>query len=270
MISILWSRLGTKLPKDFTRADGSRYDSGTEYEFEEAIEGFKSNGKPDLLVYRKMAPPSVRLDDEKELMERLEQKKKLDFFVDKWFHDKAEGTLKAAFHAFESPSDFEELVENHLRKIIERKLPRSQAATTEAKAVWKKGSPFRGLAAFHFEHAPVFFGRTKAVSDILQALRNPGSRRPRICRHSRHERWRQIFRRARAVLCPCLPAPASSRVSLRGVAPRSCRPMCPVTFLSDSRPPCSVIARCPCLIRTAVGPRHLPRFCATHRKRPSR
>ena len=73
MVSILWSRLGTKLPKDFTREDGTRYDSGTEYEFEEAIEGFKANGKPDMLVYRKMAPPSVRLDDEKELMERLEQ-----------------------------------------------------------------------------------------------------------------------------------------------------------------------------------------------------
>src|SRR5690606_26187003 len=33
------------------------------------------------------------------------------------------------------------------------------------------GSPFRGLHAFEFEHAAVFFGRTKAVSDILQALR---------------------------------------------------------------------------------------------------
>ncbi|MEX0915334.1 MAG: tetratricopeptide repeat protein, partial [Wenzhouxiangellaceae bacterium] len=32
--------------------------------------------------------------------------------------------------------------------------------------------PFRGLEAFEFEHAPVFFGRTKAVSDILQALRS--------------------------------------------------------------------------------------------------
>lgn len=171
VIAILWSRLGTKLPKDFTRPDGSRYNSGTEYEFEEAIEGFRKNGKPDLLVYRKMAPPSVRLDDEKELMERLSQKKKLDEFIDKWFHDKAEGTLTAAFHAFDSPSDFETLLEGHLHKLLERQLPRTHSATTEARAVWKKGSPFRGLAAFDFEHAPVFFGRTKAVSDILQALR---------------------------------------------------------------------------------------------------
>ena len=171
VIAILWSRLGTRLPKEFTRSDGSRYESGTEYEFEEAIEGFRKSGRPDLLVYRKTAPPSVRLDDEKELMERLGQKKKLDEFVDKWFHDKAEGTLTAAFHAFDSPSDFETLLESHLHKLIERQLPRSVSATTEARAVWKQGSPFRGLHSFHFEHAPIFFGRTKAVSDILQALR---------------------------------------------------------------------------------------------------
>ena len=171
VISILWSRLGTKLPEQFRRADGSRYESGTEYEFEEAIEGFRRNGKPDLLVYRKTAPPSVRLDDEKDLMERLGQKKKLDEFVGRWFHDQAEGTLVAAFHPFESPSDFEILLENHLRRLIDRYIPRSAAASTEARAVWKKGSPFRGLAAFEFEHSEVFFGRTRAVSDILNALR---------------------------------------------------------------------------------------------------
>ncbi|MBT8097378.1 MAG: ATP-binding protein [Woeseia sp.] len=172
MIAILWSRLGTKLPKDFVRPDGSRYQSGTEYEFEEAIEGFRENGKPDMLVYRKTAPPSVRLDDEKELLERLAQKKKLDEFVDKWFHDKAEGTLKAAFHSFEAPNDFENVLENHLHRLIDRQIPSSVSSTAEARAVWKKGSPFRGLEAFEFEHAPVFFGRTKAVSDILQSMRD--------------------------------------------------------------------------------------------------
>jgi tetratricopeptide (TPR) repeat protein len=172
VVSILWSRLGTRLPKGFTRADGSRFDSGTEYEFEDAIAGFRKNGKPDLLVYRKTAPPSVRLDDEKELLERLQQKKKLDEFVTRWFHDQTEGTLTAAFHMFDSPSDFENALEAHLHKLVERKLPETLAAAGEAPAVWKKGSPFRGLHAFEFEHAPVFFGRTKAVSDVLQALRN--------------------------------------------------------------------------------------------------
>ena len=72
-------------------------------------------------------------------MERLGQKKKLDEFIGKWFHDKAEGTLIAAFHPFDSPSDFEILVENHLRRLIDRQLPGSVTTTSEARAVWKKG-----------------------------------------------------------------------------------------------------------------------------------
>ena len=171
VVAILWSRLGTRLSAQFTRADGSRYESGTEYEFEQAVAAFRRNGRPELLVYRRTAPPSVRLDDEKDLMERLAQKKKLDEFIEKWFHDRTEGTVLAAFHPYESPGDFEILLENHLHRLIERQLPRSLTATSEARAVWRKGSPFRGLAAFEFEHAPVFFGRTRAVSDVLQALR---------------------------------------------------------------------------------------------------
>lgn len=171
VVAILWSRLGTPLPAQFRRADGTRYESGTEYEFELAIEGFRRTGRPDLLVYRRTAPPSVRLDDEKDLMSRLAQKKKLDEFCDKWFHDRAEGTVTAAFHPFESPGDFEILLETHLHRLIDKHLPRTVSTSSEARAVWKKGSPFRGLEAFEFEHAPVFFGRTRAVSDILRALR---------------------------------------------------------------------------------------------------
>jgi hypothetical protein len=81
MVAILWSRLGTRLPKDFTRKDGSRYESGTEFEFEDAVEGFRANGKPQLLVYRKTAKASVQLDDEKALMDRIDQKRKLDGFI---------------------------------------------------------------------------------------------------------------------------------------------------------------------------------------------
>ena len=62
-VFILWSRLGTPLPRHITRDDGSRYDSGTEYEFEDAVNAFQKNGKPQLLVYRKTAQPLVSLSD---------------------------------------------------------------------------------------------------------------------------------------------------------------------------------------------------------------
>jgi tetratricopeptide (TPR) repeat protein len=171
MVAILWSRLGTRLPKDFTRKDGSRYESGTEFEFEDAVEGFRANGKPQLLVYRKMAKASVQLDDEKALMDRIGQKRKLDTFIANWFHHTEDGSLKAAFHPFESPSEFEQVLERHLRKMVLRALPDTGRNEETAAAVWKKGSPFRGLQSFDYEHAPIFFGRTKAIGDVLELLR---------------------------------------------------------------------------------------------------
>ena len=178
MVAILWSRLGTRLPKDFTREDGSRYDSGTEFEFEDAVEGFREKGKPYLLVYRKTAKASVQLDDESALMDRIEQKRKLDGFIAKWFHHTEDGSLKAAFHPFESPSEFEQVLERHLRKMVERALPDSGRSAEASAAVWKKGSPFRGLQNFDYEHAPIFFGRTKAIGDVLDLLRRQAAGGP--------------------------------------------------------------------------------------------
>jgi hypothetical protein len=54
VVCVLWSRLGTRLhPGRHRRPDGSAYSSGTEYEFEVALEGFRTNRRPDLLVYRR-------------------------------------------------------------------------------------------------------------------------------------------------------------------------------------------------------------------------
>ncbi|MDH4031660.1 MAG: DUF4062 domain-containing protein, partial [Chromatiales bacterium] len=111
MIAILWSRLGTPLSDELTRADGSRYESGTEYEFEDAVRGFREHGRPQLLVYRKTSAASVSLDDERTLLERVKQKKMLDEFLHRWFHNAEDGSLTGAFHPFETPQEFEQLLE---------------------------------------------------------------------------------------------------------------------------------------------------------------
>lgn len=170
-ICILWSRLGTRLPATFRKPDGARYSSGTEFEFEDALAGFRARGWPALLVYRKTAPALLDASDDTAALERLQQKRALDQFVRKWFHDETDGALRAAFHPFETTAEFEELVEVHLRKLIERQFPEAVGAKRSEAASWRQGSPFRGLQAFEYAHAPVFFGRTAAIAGMLAALR---------------------------------------------------------------------------------------------------
>jgi tetratricopeptide (TPR) repeat protein len=172
VVMILWSRLGTRLPAQITRPDGSRYDSGTEFEFENAIESHRTKGLPDLLVYRKMARPVAPLDSRAELLDRLRQKEALDAFLERWFRDD-EGSFTAAFHPFERQTEFEELLETHLRKLVDARIGDDAVAATQRtqRVEWTAGSPFRGLEVFQGEHAPVFFGRTAATSDVLNALR---------------------------------------------------------------------------------------------------
>lgn len=170
-ICVLWSRLGTRLPGSFRKPDGSSYASGTEFEFEDALAGFRRNGRPTLLVYRKTAPPLLDADDDAQSLDRLQQKQALDAFVRRWFHDETDGTLRAAFHPFASVAQFEELIEVHLRKLIARAYPEAVGAVRSDVITWRHESPFRGLEAFGYEHSPVFFGRTAAIGEMIAALR---------------------------------------------------------------------------------------------------
>jgi hypothetical protein len=174
VISILWSRLGTVLPKHIRRPDGTTYASGTEFEFEDAMEGYRRAGKPQILVYRKTAKPDWS-GDATVAASQLKQQQALEGFLAKWFANREDGSLKAAFHPFGSPADFEELLEAHLMRLIEEHLPSGVRIRASA-PTWRRGSPFRGLQPFEAEHAPVFFGRTGAVASILLKLRRQADR----------------------------------------------------------------------------------------------
>ena len=171
VVCILWSRLGTRLPGHFRRADGTEYASGTEWEFEDAANSFLARGVPDMLVYRKTQMPQADLANEAEVLEKLRQKKALDDFLGRWFGDAATGFTNA-FHAFQTPEQFEQLIEAHLRRLLQAKAAQAPEADGAAPppARWRQGSPFRGLESFGYEHASVFFGRTRAIGEIREAL----------------------------------------------------------------------------------------------------
>ncbi len=176
VICILWSRLGTRLPREFQNPDGTpRYKTGTEFEFDDALEGRKLRGTPDLLVYRKVSEPLVSLKDPQATIQAAQQKIMLDEFVSQFFHGE-HGTLIAAFQPFDNAADFETRLEEHLRKLIAGRLQKLGVDLTRREQIapptWKQGSPFRGLAVFDFEHHDIFFGRTRAIGDVIERLKH--------------------------------------------------------------------------------------------------
>jgi DNA-binding response OmpR family regulator len=126
-IGIFWSRLGSPLPKDITREDGSRYLSGSEYEFEDAMAGFRKAGKPDLLIYRKTAEILVPLTNKEDVYGRVEQKERLEQFVRNWFMTEDGESYTGAFHVFNEPEQLEDMILGHLRKLLEKFLPTGTA-----------------------------------------------------------------------------------------------------------------------------------------------
>jgi DNA-binding response OmpR family regulator len=116
-IGIFWARMGTMLPEHIRRPDGSRYGSGTEFEFEDALAGHEENKRPEILVYRKTAPTTVILDDRTTVLDRLDQKEKLEQFIRRWFSTEDGLSIARVYHAFDSVEHFEDIFERHLRKL---------------------------------------------------------------------------------------------------------------------------------------------------------
>jgi len=171
VLVIVWSRLGTRLPADrYKGVISGAVVTGTEWEFEDAAGSFREHGTPDLLFYRKTARLDVTLDDEARVKERLEEKQKLDDFLHKWFFTET-AEFKAAFSQFATTHEFELVVEQHLRRLIQRRVDAlDDSAADAAPARWRGGSPFRGLEPFDVEHAGIFYGRGRARMELREAL----------------------------------------------------------------------------------------------------
>ena len=63
VVVLFWSRMGTPLPAEYTKPDGSRYLSGTDWEFCDAMQAARQHNQPKVWVYRRTPAPSIALDD---------------------------------------------------------------------------------------------------------------------------------------------------------------------------------------------------------------
>jgi WD40 repeat protein len=173
VVLILWSRLGTLLPhktsvREYRGIDGRAPITGTEWEFEEALQGSLQRGAPDLLVYRKRSPASIDLKNSQLRDQQLEQLATLDRFWSKHFAN--QGAFIGAYTEFDADAEFATALETHLRKLIERRIAqRGSSAVDQSAIVWMH-APFRGLESYDFDDAPIFFGQDEALSTAMMRL----------------------------------------------------------------------------------------------------
>ena len=158
VVCVLWKRLGSALPDVYRRPDGSSR-TGTEFEFETAMEASLRHELPDILLYRKTAAISFRADRVDQERAELQA---LEGFWRRWIQNE-KGHFTAGFKQFETTDAFERQLEKDLRAWLQRRF--HQVEWPEA-----KGSPYRGLAVFEEEHAAIFFGRRRAVAEVRARL----------------------------------------------------------------------------------------------------
>src|SRR5512147_1320397 len=121
VIVIFWSRIGTPLPVDWKKPDGSGYLSGTEWEYLHALEAAERQGKPEVLVYRRtekiVLDPDDLAFDEKSWQWKL---------VKQFFHEfeNLDGSLRRGYNPYSTPEAFREQLNLHLRALVRELLER--------------------------------------------------------------------------------------------------------------------------------------------------
>lgn len=169
-VCLLWSRLGTRLyPGLHRKPDGSQYASGTEYELLHALDAFRRRGAPQVLIYKRQDEPVVPLKPREERERVISQYDALHDFLEQLTLDT--GHVVVGVNSYTGLTQFEEKFEGDMRAVLERFVPPGVAGSQMVPKSWTHGSPFRGLQHFDFEHAPVFFGRTSAIDEMLAALK---------------------------------------------------------------------------------------------------
>jgi hypothetical protein len=173
VLLILWSRLGTPLPEQtavraYRGIDGRVPVTGTEWEYEDALQAARMRGTPDILAYRNISHPAIDPLDQQARARSLAQLEALDAFWQRYFDDC--GVLLAAYEHYQTLEEFAQRLEQALRKLIERRRIAALAHDQVQTARTWTGAPFRGLEAYEFEHAPIFFGRDGLVARAAEQL----------------------------------------------------------------------------------------------------
>ncbi|MBV8098835.1 MAG: protein kinase [Verrucomicrobia bacterium] len=169
VICLLGNEMGLPVHPDLRLPDGGVPASGTEYVIAWAAEhASRNHGLPVLRVYHNKPNLAVSLGLSPEREDSAKEWNPENNFLAEW-EEKRKGTTE--FNRHKILEEFEEQFRNHFRDFVAEQIKQDARSTLPERRVRRwKSSPFRGLKVFDFEHAPIFFGRAKAIGEVLEAL----------------------------------------------------------------------------------------------------
>jgi GTPase SAR1 family protein len=122
VIVVLWSKMGTVLPPDYVKWDKTRYRSGTEWEFEDAIAQInKPGGTTDVWIYRRTEEPTIKLMDP-DRDDKVAQFQELEAFFKELEHREGDKALFGSVNKYSTPDAFERMVNDHIHSYGRRRL----------------------------------------------------------------------------------------------------------------------------------------------------
>lgn len=142
VIVILWSRMGTPLPDTPRKPNDEPYLSGTEWEYEDAVNS-PEQPPPQVLVYRRTEEPKIGLRDPQK-KEKEEQFERIEAFFEQL------RSLKRGVNEYATPSDFKVLLASTWRTSCIgtfSRLPRPLVATLDRRRRGYRPTTWNGYRA---------------------------------------------------------------------------------------------------------------------------
>ncbi len=162
VIVILWTRLGTHLDMTAFPKPGGRYESGTEWEYEDAVNSPK---KPTVLVYRRTTEVLLN-PDHPDHDERTRQRRLVTSFLSRFKNP--DGSFNGMSNPYDDLDGFKRQITDHLKRVVLEQL--SGASTVSLPADTK---PVAAVAV-PIPRPDACIGRDGDIDAILAAL-TPGA-----------------------------------------------------------------------------------------------
>jgi hypothetical protein len=172
VIVILWSRIGTRLDSASQVARELPAESGTLWEYRDAMEASRKSGRPKVLVYHRTGACTADFSDPLH-----EEKRKQWDAVQRFIAEfrNADGSFNGGYNPYASTSEFARKLDGHLRTIIRDLLGLGYLGRGRLRRP-SAVSPFPGLNAFTSAEESNFFGRGVETDGLVRRCADPESR----------------------------------------------------------------------------------------------